>query len=233
MKPIIGIVSKNITIEDYYNWSWQRISNDVRYAINKNGGLVMGILPQTTRKVFNQFDEHETIELTEEEKSDLITLLNKCDGIVLQGGISSHNYEEFVARYAYDNDIPIIGICAGYNNMIRGLGGTAEIIDNTDIHDRPDLKYAHKCKVIDKNSLFYKIVKCNLLNVNSIHTYVGRIIPRQLSVVALSDDNQVEVVEAKDKKFYIGIKYHPELLVDSDEIQNNIFKKFIEQCKKQ
>lgn len=66
MKPIIGIVSKNITIEDYYNWSWQRISNDVRYAINKNGGIVMGILPQTTRKVFNQFDEHETIELTEE-----------------------------------------------------------------------------------------------------------------------------------------------------------------------
>lgn len=37
MKPIIGIVSKNITIEEFYNWSWQRISNDVRYSINKIG----------------------------------------------------------------------------------------------------------------------------------------------------------------------------------------------------
>ena len=52
-----GIVSKNITITEFFNWSWQRISNDVRYAINKNGGLAMGILPQTIRKEFNQKDE--------------------------------------------------------------------------------------------------------------------------------------------------------------------------------
>ena len=46
-KAIIGIVSKNITVKEFYNWSWQRISDAVRYSINKNGGLVLGILPQT------------------------------------------------------------------------------------------------------------------------------------------------------------------------------------------
>ena len=51
-KAIIGIVSKNITVEEFYNWSWQRISDAVRYSINKNGGLVLGILPQTQRKDF-------------------------------------------------------------------------------------------------------------------------------------------------------------------------------------
>ena len=39
VKPIIGIISKNITIEEFFNWSWQRISNDVRYSVNKHGGL--------------------------------------------------------------------------------------------------------------------------------------------------------------------------------------------------
>ena len=47
----------------------------------------------------------------------------------------------------------------------------------------------------------------------------------------MSDDEQVEVVEAKNKKFYIGIKYHPELLIDKDDFENNIFKTFIDKCK--
>lgn len=231
-KPIIGIISKNITIEEFFGWSWQRVSNDVRYAINKCGALAMGIMPQTTRKVFNQQDEHEDVLMTEEEKNDLVTFVKMCDGIVLQGGISSHNYEEFVALYCYENDIPLLGICAGYNNIIRGLGGKAEKIENIDVHDRPDLTYAHGCKVVDESSLFAKIVKEKEFQVNSVHTYVGTVIPKTLSVVVFSDDGQVEVVEAKNKRFFIGVKYHPELLVDIDEKQNNIFCEFIKACKK-
>ena len=230
-KPIIGIVSKNITIEEFYNWSWQRISNDVRYAINKNGGLVFGVLPQTIRKSFNQEDESESIKLTDEEKNDLLILIKKCDGIILQGGITSHNYEEFIAKYCYEKDIPLLGICAGYNNIIRGLGGKTRKIENSDVHDRADLQYAHGCKIIDEDSMFYRIIKTGEFKVNSIHTYIGDKIPNCLSVVALSDDNQVEVVEAKNKKFFMGIKYHPELLVDIDRKQNDIFKKFISICR--
>ena len=230
MKPIIGIVSKNIIIEEFYNWSWQRISNDVRYSINKNGGIVVGILPQTLRKEFNQTDEHENLKLSQQEIDDLIMIIDKCDGIVLQGGISSHNYEEFIANYCYEKNIPFLGICAGYNNIIRGLGGKSEKIFNVDIHDRPDLQYAHKCKIIDEKSLFYNIIKQKEFNVNSIHTYAGTEIPKALSIVAISDDNQVEVVEAKDKDFYIGIKYHPELLVDIDKKQDKIFSTFVQVC---
>jgi gamma-glutamyl-gamma-aminobutyrate hydrolase PuuD len=230
-KPIIGVVSKNITIDEFYNWSWQRISNDVRYSINKNGGLVLGILPQTTRKEFNRNDESENIKMSEGEIFDLLSMVDKCDGIVLQGGISSHNYEEYIAKYCYDNNIPLLGICAGYNNIIRGLGGKATRIDNVDVHDRPDLMYAHKCRVIDKESLFYNCVKEDVLSVNSVHTYVGTVIPEELSIIALSDDKQVEVVEAKGKKFFMGVKYHPELLVDIDDKQNNIFKTFLNICR--
>lgn len=233
-KPIIGIISKNITIEDFFGWSWQRISNDVRYAINKCGALAMGIMPQTTRKSFNLVDEHEDVLLSKQEKEDLVTFIKMCDGIVLQGGISSHNYEEFVAKYCFDNDIPLLGICAGYNNIFRGLGGTAEKLDGKSvlIHDRPDLTYAHGCKIVQDDSLFAKIVKEKEFFVNSVHTYVGCVLPKCLDVVALSDDGNAEVVEAKGKKFYIGVKYHPELLVDIDEKQNNIFKAFINACKK-
>ena len=77
-KVVIGIVSKNITVEEFYNWSWQRISDGIRYSINKNGGLVLGLLPQTVRKEFNKEDESEFIDLSEQEKKimKLMKLLN-------------------------------------------------------------------------------------------------------------------------------------------------------------
>lgn len=229
--PIIGIVSKNLTVKDFFGWQWQRICDSIRCAINKNGGLVIGILPQKNNQTFNQEDEHENIELTQFEQERLLQTLKLCDGIILQGGLSSHNYEEFIAKYCYDNNIPCLGICAGFNNIVRALGGNTIKLINVDKHDRPDLQYAHSCNIIDKASLFYKIIKQDTFFVNSVHTYIANKIPASLSVVAMSDDEQVEVVEAKNKKFYIGIKYHPELLIDKDDFENNIFKTFIDKCK--
>ena len=42
-------------------------------------------------------------------------------------------------------------------------------------------------------------------------------------------DNTVEAIEVPNKKFAIGIKWHPELMQDEDNM-NNIFKTFIESC---
>lgn len=229
-KPIIGIVSKNLTVEDFYGWQWQRICDSIRYAINKNGGLAIGILPQKNNQDFNQEDEHEDIKLTKQEQENILQTVKLCDGIILQGGITSHNYEEFIAKYCYEHDIPCLGICAGFNNMVRALGGDTIKLTNVDIHDRPDLQYAHSCNIIDKKSLFYKIIGRDTFSVNSVHTYIANNVPNSLTVVAVSDDKQVEVVEATGKRFYIGIKYHPELLVDKDNFENNIFKTFIEKC---
>ena len=231
-KPIIGIVSKNITIEEFYGWQWQRICDSVRYALVKNDAIVIGILPQRNSQRFSLEDEHEDIEIDENEIKMLNETLKLCDGIVLQGGLSSNNYEEYVAKYCFENDIPCIGICAGFNNMIRALGGTTRKLENIDIHDRPDLKYAHGCTIIDKNSRFYEILKQDNFEVNSVHTYIADIVPESLKIVAKSDDGQVEVVENSSKKFFIGIKYHPELLVDCDEKQNRIFEEFVKSCGK-
>ena len=230
-KPIIGIVSKNITIEDFYGWQWQRICDSVRYALVKNDAIVIGILPQRNSQRFSLEDEHEEIEIDKEEIKMLETTLKLCDGIILQGGISSNNYEEYIAKYCYEKDIPCMGICAGFNNMIRALGGTTKNLESIDIHDRPDLKYAHSCKVIDKNSRFYQIVRQEKFEVNSVHTYIADKVPDCLKVVAKSGDGQVEVIENSSKKFFIGIKYHPELLVDYDEKQNRIFEEFVYTCK--
>jgi len=59
-KPLIGIVTKYYRDESFYNWTNQEISNDLRYALCKNGARVVGILPQCSLHYFQELDEHDT-----------------------------------------------------------------------------------------------------------------------------------------------------------------------------
>ncbi len=231
MRPTIGIVTKYFNLDKIYGWSWMRISNNLRYCLIKNGADVLGVLPQSDTICFQAKDEHDDTKMSDEERSRFIKFLKMCDGVVLQGGLYSCYYEEFTAKYCFDNDIPLLGICAGYNTIIRALGGTTRRL-NDDSHEKPFEKYVHGLKVIDENSKFFSIVKEKEFMVNSIHLYVGDKIPDCLKVVALSSDNHAEVIEAPDKKFFMGIKYHPELLCDDDKKQNDIFVAFLNACKK-
>ena len=225
-KPIIGIVSKH-----YATYKFNKIDtyvrDEVKQAIFDNGGIAIGILP--TEMEINYCGDEWKDNLSKEEKDNLINQIKLCDGIILQGGIETDNYENIIAKYCYDNDIPILGICAGQNNIVRALGGTTCKINNPEKHDRSFDEYVHSIK-IDENSKFYNIVKTNEMMVNSRHKRTIKDCP-MLDKVAFCDDGYSDVVEAKNKKFYIGVRFHPESLYKTDENMNNIFKKFIEVCK--
>lgn len=51
-------------------------------------------------------------------------------------------------------------------------------------------------------------------------------------MVGFCDDGYADVVEDKRKRFYIGVRFHPESLYKIDETMNLIFKEFIERCRK-
>lgn len=237
-KPIIGIVTKYFPINlvgdpsvEPANWEFMRINAGVNNAVLNNGCLSIAVLPQHQTSKMSAGDEHkENQELTREEKEDIIAILEMCDGVILPGGVHSNPYEEFIAKYCYKHNIPLLGICAGMNVMARALGGETVQIDEADKHDRPDLKYAHKCKITDKNSF---MAKCSegkqVVEVNSIHTYVVSKLPEGLTAVAVDEDGHIEAFEAKDKDFFCAVKFHPELLTD-DLMCQNIFEAFTEAC---
>ena len=110
-KPIIGIVSKH-----YATYKSNKIDtfirDEVKQAIFDNGGVAIGILP--TEANINYCGD--------DWKENLIAQLKLCNGIILQGGAETDNYESIIAKYCYENDVPILGICAGQNNISRALG---------------------------------------------------------------------------------------------------------------
>lgn len=223
-KPLIGIVAKPKLEADM--WYYTEIVDDIRYVVIKNGGSAIGILPTNQTLTFQLDDETDKTILTQQEIEDLHNIIDKMDGVILTGGLVSNNYEEEIAAYCIEKDIPLIGICAGFNNLIRALGGKTHL-DNSGLHKQYGSRIAHNI-TIDKNSKLYEILKKDNIMVNSIHTYISteEEIKEYKIVATCPIDNTVEAIELPTKKFVMGIKWHPELMPE----MNEIFKSFIDNC---
>lgn len=226
-KVIIGIVAKYKDGDENEKRVDSRIRNEVKQAVFDNGGVAIGIITPNA-KIQPAGDEWlEYLNLI--DKENIVSQIKLCDGIILQGGNANEAFEPFIAKYCYDNDIPCLGICAGQNSIVRGLGGTTYKISNPEKHNRLNDEYVHSIH-IDKSSKFYNIVKKEEIMVNSRHKRTVNESPL-LDKVGFCEDGYSDVIEAKNKKFYIGVRFHPESLYKIDDNMNKIFEYFIEICR--
>ena len=151
------------------------------------------------------------------EKIDL------CDGIIFQGGDDYLSYEIDALRYIHFKDIPVLGICLGMQTM--GMLFDGLMIDV--LNHKKRLSYAHIVK-IKRNSKLYNIFKSDIIKVNSRHK--SAIKNTKLDISGISSDGLIEAIEDKNKRFFIGVQWHPESMIDYDENQKNLFKSFIKIC---
>lgn len=233
MKPIIGLVAKHRDEERKRQLTYT--CDEMMGAVAANGAVAIGILPTTRAITFvdqnNETEIYKNIEklFTKQEKEDMIAQINLCDGIILSGGGASDAYEVWIAKYCYEKDIPIMGICAGHNNIVRGIGGTTKPVNNPEFH-RQSEDYVHHV-IVNPDSKFYNFVVKEKFKVNSRHRNTIDDC-KGLVVSAYDEDGNIEVCEAPDKKCYLGIRFHPESLHTIDTTHNKIFAEFINLCKK-
>ena len=228
-KPIIGIIGK---IQPQYGEDiWHRIDevDEIRYLIVRNGGTAIMLLPTETTLKFNDNDIKDNIVLSDEEKNELYRQIDLCDGFILQGGLYSANYEIEMAKRIIELDKPLIGICAGFNNILRALD-TDVIEDKTKSHDIYNKDYRHEISVIKETKL-YDLINKEKYHVNSIHSMIApkENVEKYAKISAVSYDGLVECFEVYNKKFIMGIKWHPELMLE-DEFPDELFKEFISKC---
>ena len=132
--------------------------------------------------------------------------------------------------YCLENDIPILAICRGMQ-MLSVVSGADIIQDIGQWYGEQGIKYsndhrdvkkenfvAHSVSVTSKESHLYKITgKETIDNVPSWHHQaVGNIDNTRLVKTAQAEtDNKpiIEGVERPDKKFCVGVQFHPEVAV--------------------
>lgn len=230
MKPIIGVIGRPdiASDDDKVVCIWE----STRRAIIKKGGIPFLILP-------NQDIEYESIKpkdtprLTENEKHDLKRIVDMCDGLLLPGGYKWYEFDEFIYNYALEKDLSILGICAGMQMMCRiaqnNINKNVVVKNETEInHHQREKKYVHNVNIINDTRLS-KIIRKRKIKVNSKHNY-HVISSANLIVSAYSEDGLIEAVEYKNKKFVVGIQWHPETMLDYDIYANKIFDEFINCC---
>ena len=225
MKPIIGIVSRPLLRDNEVRLD--AVNNMSRRSIIKNGGIPIGILPSQDLDYYDTKGE-DIPKLTEQEKEDIINQIKLCDGILFQGGNRWFEYDEFIMKYVIENDIPALMICMSMQllNYIDSQGDRVPVEGHVSLDD-----YLHYVN-IKEDSILYKILNKTRLNVNSMHRY--RITKtNECNIIATSDDNVIEALEYPNKKFILGVQWHPEKMIDYDEDENKIIKYFIDQAKSQ
>lgn len=229
-KPIIGIVSKQRRKDENDLWNRMELVDELRYLVLKHGGIALMLLPSELTMEFNQSDLGDDKKLSDEEKADLYRQVDLCDGIILQGGDYSCSYEVEIAKYALQKDMPILGICAGFNNILRALGSNI-YEDKSKSHSHYDKDYRHNIGIV-KDSRLYELIGSDTYKVNSLHTMIADkdMVEPYAKISACSDDGLVECFELEDKKFVMGVKWHPELMMDEKYV-DKLFSQYIDACK--
>ena len=221
MKPIIGIVAR----VGYPGGTHEYIVDDAyRRKVIEAGGIPIVILP--VEKIDYTITKYmDTPEVSEDNKDMIINELKLCDGVILPGGFRITKDDRFILDYLIDNDIPTFGICLGMQIMsnYKKEHFYNEKNDSV-INHKQEEDYVHSVK-IKKDSKLYNIIGKEEIMVNSRHSY--HVLPNDyFEATAYSEDGYIEALEMNDKKFMLGVQWHPESL--DDEISNNLFKALID-----
>lgn len=157
-------------------------------------------------------------------------LLNKCDGIIIQGGTDIYPYHFQILDYALKNNIPLLGICMGH--QIIGLYSNDDNDDSNlmkvDNHYLKDK--THQIKTA-KGSIINKIFG-DTLEVNSRHKEALKEVKLPFKVTALAEDNIIEAIEFIDNNhFILGVQFHPEDMNNTENLYNYFIKEVFKRKK--
>lgn len=206
MKKTIGIISREYT-SDYKEVKLYGFRQDLVPYLRKYDVNVISI-----PVVFENENEFEKVK----------EIVDFSDGIIFPGGSEMYDIDYKIIKYLYEMDKPTLGICLGFQIMAKAFNGKDRVLIESGNHASED-EYVHNIR-IEKDSLLYKIIGEEEIKVNSRHT--KQVPYTELDCVAYSDDGILEAIEAKNKKFFIGIQWHPESLLD-DIYSKRFFDYFI------
>lgn len=230
--PLIGITLDSEEPGGYSKFPWLAVRENYCTAVSRAGGLPV-LLPHQ-------------VERTE----DYLSLL---DGVIISGGnfdvdpsLFGSNarhptvktkdkrtaFEIALTRGALRCDLPILGICGGQQLLHVVLGGTLiqhipDTIENPLAHEQtnPRDEPGHTVHLVPGTRL-RAIVGADDLPVNSAHHQAADAVPAGVIVNAYAPDGVIEGIEVAERRFCIGVQWHPEFLISEGD--HRLFRAFVD-----
>ena len=147
------------------------------------------------------------------------------------------NQEIWMVRRLRELDKPVLGICRGLQVMNVACGGTLYQDLPTQrpsaVVHRQEMPYSlpHHQVAIERNSLLYSLVKRDHISVNSMHHQAVLDPAPGFRVSARAEDGLIEAVEQPNRRFFLGVQWHPEHMWQDYRSGREIWRGLVEACK--
>jgi putative glutamine amidotransferase len=173
-----------------------------------------------------------------DDEDRLRAIYERLDGLVLPGGadIAPDEYHEepigdlnvieaardrtelMLARWAFADDLPVLGICRGQQVLNVALGGSlwqdlryqaVTSVEHSDADGRARSALTHRVR-LDPDSRLAQLIDETDIQVNSLHHQAIKAVAPQLRITGQSGDGVIEAVESRERRFLIAVQWHPE-----------------------
>lgn len=178
--------------------------------------------------------------------------LSAVDGLIVPGGFYPFPAEVYGRaadgapvhpRYAFERtlmldalgrDLPTLGICAGMQVMAVARGATVwdDIARELDcavdhLNEKPAEETAHTVTIAPGTRLF-EIAGASEIAVNTAHNEALRDVPDGIAISARAPDGIVEAIELPDRRFALGVQWHPEFFLTEGDPNFRLFEHLID-----
>lgn len=185
--------------------------------------------------------------------TDMCTMLDRLDGLILSGGgdldpkhygVAEHDSvymvdrrrdrgEMDLARHVLTRTIPCFCICRGVQVLNVALGGTLiphlpEQVGDGLAHRVPPRRPTFHDVQIEPGSRLGRILDDTRSMVASWHHQAIDELAPGLRVVARAADGVIEAVEMEDHPWLLAVQWHPEITAAHDPQQQALFNAFVE-----
>jgi putative glutamine amidotransferase len=181
------------------------------------------------------------------DEDRLRAIYDLLDGIVFPGGadVAPQEYGEepidnlnvveaprdrtelMLARWAFADDLPTLGICRGQQLLNVALGGSlyqdlrhqaVTTVEHSDADGRARNALLHRVR-LDPGSRLAQLIDETSIEVNSLHHQAVKVLATPLKATGTSDDGVIESLESEERRFLIAVQWHPEEIDDLPWVQ--------------
>ena len=229
LAPLIGITSYGKDEDDKFS-----LPGNYVCAVRRAGGIPVLLPPG---------------------ESEIETLFERLDGIVLAGGgdIDPGLYggrmhpevymvdadrdllELGLTRRILSEELPTLAICRGAQMVNVALGGSLhehlpDVVGDEIAHRLPPREPTpHSVTLVEGSRLAELMIQPTFDCASWHHQSINRI-GRGLTVAAHAPDGTIEAVELPDHRWLAAVQWHPEITAEIDPLQQSLFDELVDAC---
>ncbi len=130
-------------------------------------------------------------------------------------------------------DKPVLGICSGMQLLgcLHGAKMTPDLLETEKVSTPHDEAGRRHNVAVEVNSRLFEILELSEFQVNTYHSEALVSVGEGTTISARSDDDLIEAIELPDKRFAIGVQWHPERDDLPQDPSSKLFKAFVDACR--